>query len=94
MKRGTTLKKKPVRAKRSVKRVAKPTRAGRTPLEKPKGEFIDPLMAAAAQALGLTIDPAWRSGVKFNLELILRLGVLVDNFALPDETEPGPIFYA
>jgi hypothetical protein len=30
--------------------------------------------------------------VRANLEVSLRLGRLVDEFALPDETEPAPIF--
>ena len=54
----------------------------------------DALVAASAQALGLTLDPAWRDGIAFNLGLILRLAALVDEFALPDEAEPAPVFHA
>ena len=49
---------------------------------------------ASAQALGLTLDPAWQAGVKFNLQLILRHAALVDEFALPDDAEPAPVFHA
>ena len=57
----------------------------------------DPLLAAidaGAHMLGLTIDPAWIPSVRANLEVSLRLARLVDEFALPDETEPAPIFTA
>jgi hypothetical protein len=52
------------------------------------------LVAAGAQALGLKLDPAWEAGVQFNLQLILRHAALVDEFPLPDDAEPAPIFYA
>ena len=41
------------------------------------------LVAASAQALGLTIEPAWQGGVKFNLQLILRIGPWSTNFPCP-----------
>jgi hypothetical protein len=52
------------------------------------------MVAAAAPALGLQIDPAWEAGVTFNLQLLLRHATLVDEFALPDEAEPAPVFRA
>ncbi len=51
-------------------------------------------MVAGAQALALPIDPAWRAGVKLNLQLLFRHATLVDEFALPDESEPAPVFRA
>jgi hypothetical protein len=57
-------------------------------------DVFDSLLSASAQALNLPIDPAWHGGVKFNLQLILRLAALVDEFPLPDDTEPGPVFHA
>jgi hypothetical protein len=57
-------------------------------------DAIDAMVAAAAQALGLPIDPAWQANVKFNLQLILRHAALVDEFALPDDAEPAPVFRA
>jgi hypothetical protein len=55
---------------------------------------IDAFVAASAQALGLAVDPAWHDSIAFNLRLILRLAVLVDEFALPDDAEPAPVFHA
>jgi Protein of unknown function (DUF4089) len=57
-------------------------------------DALDALVMAGAGALGLAIDPAWQASVKFNLHLILRHGALVDEFTLPDDTEPAPIFRA
>jgi len=57
-------------------------------------DAIDALVAASAQALGLTLDPAWQAAVKFNLQLILRHAALVDEFALPDDAEPAAVFRA
>jgi Protein of unknown function (DUF4089) len=52
------------------------------------------LVAAGARALGLKLDPSWEAGVTFNLHLILRHAALVEEFALPDDAEPAPIFHA
>jgi Protein of unknown function (DUF4089) len=52
------------------------------------------LVDASARALRIPLDPAWRGGIVFNLGLILRLAALVDQFPLPDDTEPGPVFHA
>jgi len=54
----------------------------------------DAMVAAAAQALQLPVDPAWHANVKFNLQLILRHAALVDEFPLPDDAEPAPVFRA
>lgn len=51
-------------------------------------------MASGAQALGLTIDPTWRSSVRFHLRLVLDHAARVDAFELPDEAEPAPVFHA
>jgi 1-carboxybiuret hydrolase subunit AtzG-like protein len=57
-----------------------------------KHDAMNSLGAASAQALGLTLDPSWETGVAFNLQLILRHAALVDEFPLPDDAEPAPIF--
>jgi hypothetical protein len=54
----------------------------------PLDDYID----SVAKALGLRVEEDWRPAVRANLEVSLRLGRLVDEFALPDETEPAPIF--
>jgi hypothetical protein len=56
----------------------------------PLDDYID----AAAKALTLTIDEAWKPAIRANLEVSLRLARLVDEFALPDETEPASVFAA
>jgi 1-carboxybiuret hydrolase subunit AtzG-like len=57
-------------------------------------DLLDALVAASARALKLPIDPDWHAGVKFNLQLILRLAAFVDEFPLGDEAEPAPVFHA
>ena len=57
-------------------------------------DAITTLVAANAQALGLTLEPAWYRGISFNLGLILRLAGLVEEFQLPDDAEPAPVFRA
>jgi hypothetical protein len=64
------------------------------PSAPPQRDATDATVAAVAQALGLPIDPAWQANVKFNLQLILRHAALVDEFTLPDDAEPAPVFRA
>jgi Protein of unknown function (DUF4089) len=56
----------------------------------PLDDYID----AVARALALPIEDGWRPAVRANLEVSLRLARLVDEFALPDETEPASVFAA
>jgi hypothetical protein len=56
----------------------------------PLDEYID----AVAKALALPIEDAWKPAVRANLEVSLRLARLVDEFPLPDETEPASVFAA
>lgn len=56
----------------------------------PLDDYID----AVSKALALPVDDAWRPAVKANLEVSLRLALLVDEFPLPDETEPASVFAA
>ena len=44
--------------------------------------------------LGLRVEDAWRPAVRANLEVSLRLGRMVDEFTLPDETEPASVYSA
>jgi hypothetical protein len=53
-------------------------------------DFID----AAARALDLPIEDAWKPSVRMNLDVSLRLAALVAAFPLPDDAEPGPVFKA
>jgi hypothetical protein len=56
----------------------------------PLDDYID----AVAKALALPVEDAWRPAVRANLEVSLRLARLVDEFSLPDETEPASVYSA
>jgi Protein of unknown function (DUF4089) len=55
---------------------------------------LDDLIDAAARALDLPIEPAWKPAVKTNLQVTLGHGDVVAAFELPDEAEPAPVFVA
>jgi Protein of unknown function (DUF4089) len=57
-------------------------------------ETLDTYIDAAASALALPVEPAWKPAIKANLQVTLRLGKVVAEFELPDETEPAPVFEA
>lgn len=57
-------------------------------------EPLDDYIDAVAEALALPVEDAWRPAIRANLEVSLRLARLVDEFVLPDETEPAPMFTA
>jgi 1-carboxybiuret hydrolase subunit AtzG-like protein len=57
----------------------------------------DPLedyITAISKALSLPVDEAWKPAVRANLEVSLRLARQVDEFTLPDDTEPAGVFTA
>jgi hypothetical protein len=56
----------------------------------PLDDYID----AVSKALGLPVEAAWKPAVKANLDVSLRLARLVDEFQLPDESEPASVFAA
>ena len=72
------------KASRTKGRRVKPFR--RDPLD----SFVD----AAAHALDLKLEPAWKSAVKTNLEVTLALAALFADFPLPDDAEPAAVFSA
>jgi hypothetical protein len=78
------------RKSKTARRAKKPSR----PLRAGKPDAVEELAAASAKALALRIDPAWQAGVRLNLQLILIHAALVDEFSLPDQTEPAPVFRA
>jgi 1-carboxybiuret hydrolase subunit AtzG-like protein len=70
-------------------RVTKKTRA------KPAGAgSLDRFIDAAAQALALPVEPAWKPAIKFNLDVTLRMAASFADFPLPDDAEPAPVFVA
>ena len=57
--------------------------------------MVDPLDAfidAAAHALALPVEAAWKPAIRANLDVTLRLARLVDEFDLPDDIEPAPVY--
>jgi hypothetical protein len=80
--------------KRKAGRKTKSARTKRPHRAPAKTRPVDAFVAASAQALGLTLDPAWHKSIAFNLRLILRHAAVVDEFALPDDAEPAPVFHA
>ncbi len=47
---------------------------------------------SSAAMLKLPLDPAWLPAVKANVEVTFRMAALVDEFPLPDEIEPAPVY--
>jgi hypothetical protein len=74
--------------------------ANRKPAGRPKSsnsppsDPLDGFVQAAAHLLALPVDPQWHAAIRANLEVNLRLAAFVAEFALPDETEPAPVFAA
>ena len=57
-------------------------------------DHLDLYIDVVSKALALPVDEAWRPAVRANLEVSLRLARLVDEFVLPDETEPASVYSA
>jgi hypothetical protein len=55
---------------------------------------LDAFIDASSVVLGLTIAPEWRAAVRTNLAITFRLAAVVEEFELPDEAEPAPVFMA
>jgi hypothetical protein len=55
-------------------------------------DLLDPFVEAAAQALKIPIDDAWKPAVRMNVQLLLQHAAKIDAFPLPDDAEPAPIF--
>ena len=55
---------------------------------------VDDYIDAVAKALALPIAYAWKPAIRANLEVSLRLARMVDEFPLPDETEPASVYAA
>ena len=54
----------------------------------------DDWIIRSATLLNLPLDPAWLPAIRQNVDVTLRLAALVDEFALPDEVEPAPVYGA
>ena len=91
--RSKTVRTKTVRSK-SVRAKATRSGAARAKSAPAAPEVLDQFIAAAAHALALPIEAAWKGAVKANLEVTLRLAASFADFPLPDDAEPAPVFTA
>lgn len=91
------------KAKTLRARAPKPTRAksmqaksmrAKTRRKTANRDALDSFVDAAAHALDLKLEPAWKGAVKTNLEVTLALAALFADFPLPDDAEPAPVFSA
>ena len=57
-------------------------------------DHLDDYIDAAARALDLKVEPAWKGAVRTNLEFTLKLAAQVAEKELSDEAEPAPVFRA
>ena len=60
----------------------------------PPKDPLDDLIDATARALALPLDPSWTPSVRGHLDVTLKLAKLVEEFDLPDDAEPAPVFRA
>jgi hypothetical protein len=79
--------KAPQKVSHKGRQTARRTKPGRR-------EPPDDSIAAAAQALDLKIDKSWMPAVRGHLQVTLGHAALVADFALPDDAEPAPVFWA
>jgi Protein of unknown function (DUF4089) len=79
--------------KKPAKSRTKARKAART-LARTNLEPLDDLIAAAAQALDLKVERAWEPAIRANLRVIFNQLALVNEFELPDDIEPAPVFEA
>jgi hypothetical protein len=51
-------------------------------------------VVAAADLVGVNIEPEWREGVLFHLKLLTNAAALVESFPLDESLQPAPVFTA
>lgn len=86
--------KRPARKAASKLKAARAAKAAAKKSQAAPRDGIDALVEAGAKALGLPLEAAWHASIKFNLQLILHHAALVEEFPLPDDAEPAPVFHA
>lgn len=57
-------------------------------------DITDVWIKSSAAMLGLPLEAAWLPTIRANVEVTFRLAKLVEDFPLPDEAEPAPVFEA
>jgi Protein of unknown function (DUF4089) len=87
---------KPRRAKPTPKRpkAGRKATSSKSVVTAPALHPLDGFIEAAARVLALPLEPQWLPDINANLAVTLRAAALVADFALPDESEPAPIFRA
>ncbi len=78
------------RKAKSARRAGSPPR----PLRAKRPDVFGIVVSAASQALTLPIEPSWHAGVTFNLQLLFKHATRIDEFSLPEDIEPAPVFRA
>jgi hypothetical protein len=63
-------------------------------MSKPDRADFEALMDAMSAALDLELETDWRPGVAQNLAVLFDNARLVEGLALPDESDPAPIYKA
>jgi hypothetical protein len=57
-------------------------------------DATDAWITSSAAMLGLPLETAWLPTIRANVEVTFRLAKLVEDFPLPDEAEPAPVYEA
>jgi len=57
-------------------------------------EPLDDYIDAVSKVLGLPIEDSWKPVIRANLAVTLKMASMVDEFVLPDESEPASIYAA
>jgi hypothetical protein len=58
------------------------------------GDPINDLIVGAAEVLQLPTEPDWLPAIRTNLQVTLNFAKQVDEFELPDYSEPAHVFRA
>ena len=82
------------RKRRKSGSTRKPVRKARKTRQSAEPRPLDEFVSAGARVLALKIDRAWLPGVRSHLDVILRHGNSVAEFAVQDEADPAPVFEA
>jgi Protein of unknown function (DUF4089) len=53
---------------------------------------LDVMIDTYAKILNLKVDKAWKPAIRGHLNVIFQLGALVQDFKLPYDAEPAPVF--
>ena len=54
----------------------------------------DALIDAGTRLLGIPIAPEWRAAIRLHLDISLGHANALQDFPLPDEADPAPVFRA